>query len=370
MKTRAVSAALAVMLMTGCRIPDLKPFSDATTEMATVLKQGFERSRASLSAAAETADDQAAFKVALKKLDAEWKPTREALSALVAYSDSLAALAEAGKKGPETMARLTGAINDLAKAVSIIPIPAAGIDIVNKVGAKIIEMQAAGDIRKAVGAANDAIEIIAPILKATFVDLRSIHDAAGRAYATRVQAESSILANYYESLQAEQARLEYLLTLIIDYQSAPARLRWRAALARAEQREDLARKLEASIPAEQRDLLDRLEESDSVFQDKNLTGEDTATKVEARQLQLIGLLATHRKELTLLDPRYTRARDREAGVRDAWLAGDLVLAKGGEAIDAWLKAHKSLQAAAEGEQSRPSVSDLISITQEVKALIN
>ena len=203
-------AALVLMLMTGCRIPNLKPFSDATTEMATVLKVGFERSRALLSAAAQTADDQAAFKTELKDLEAKWKPTREALSALVEYSDSLAAVAEAGKKGPETMAQLTGAITDLAKAVSITAIPAVGVEVVNRVGAKIIEIQAARDIRKAVGAAGDAIEIIAPILKATFVDLRNIHGAAGRAYASRVQAESSILANYYESLQGDQERLEYL----------------------------------------------------------------------------------------------------------------------------------------------------------------
>ena len=106
----------------------------------------------------------------LKDLEAKWKPTREALSALVEYSDSLAAVAEAGKKGPETMAQLTGAITDLAKAVSITAIPAVGVEVVNRVGAKIIEIQAARDIRKAVGAAGDAIEIIAPILKATFVD--------------------------------------------------------------------------------------------------------------------------------------------------------------------------------------------------------
>ena len=369
-KTRTIGGVLALMLIAGCRIPDLKPFSDATTAMVTGLKQGFERSRASLTAAAETADDQAAFAAELKKLDAAWKPTREALSALVVYSDSLAALAEAGKTGPETMARLTDAINDLATSVSLIPIPAAGVQVVNQVGAKIIEIKAAGDIRKAVDAASGAIDIIAPVLKATFVDLRSIHDAAAKTYATRVEAESSILTNYYGSLQMEEQRLEYLLNLIIDYQSAPARLRWRAALARAENRKELAEKLIASIPQEQRELLGRLKESDTVFQDMELATDDAATTVETRQLQLIGMLGTHRKELALLDPRYNGARNREAALRNAWRTGDLVLATGGEAIDAWLKAHKSLRATAEGKQSRPSVSDLVSLTQEMTALIN
>jgi hypothetical protein len=60
-----IKKALPVLLLSGvlaaCGIPDLKPFSDATTEMATVLKQGFERARASLAAAADTANDQDEF---------------------------------------------------------------------------------------------------------------------------------------------------------------------------------------------------------------------------------------------------------------------------------------------------------------------
>jgi hypothetical protein len=370
MKKQACCVVVLVTVMTACKIPDLKPFSDATAQMATALKQGFERSRASLSAATETAGDQSTFKAHLTKLDAEWKPTRQALSALVAYSDALAALAEAGKKGPETMARLTGAIGDLAQAVSAIPIPSAGVEIVNKVGAKLIEMQASRDIRKAVDAAGDAIEIVAPILKATFADLRVIHGAAGRAYASRVQAESSIVTNYYESVHGEQQRLEYLLNLMIDYLSAPARLRWRAAIARANSDEALAARLLASIDDEQRDLLQRIEETDSAFENLDVEGDIQAADVEARQLQLMALLTAQRKELAILEPRYTKARERESGIRDAWLAGDRVLATAGEAIDAWLKAHKSLRAAAQGSQSRPSVADLLSITDELKSLVN
>ena len=93
--------ALPIVLLSGvlvaCGIPDLKPFSDATAEMSTVLKQGFERTRASLGAATETAtdDDTEKFNAQLHKLDERWKETRKALSSLVAYSDSLAAIAEA-----------------------------------------------------------------------------------------------------------------------------------------------------------------------------------------------------------------------------------------------------------------------------------
>ena len=54
MKRRALLVVLLSIGLGACGIPDLKPFSDATAEMATVLKQGFERARASLGAATET----------------------------------------------------------------------------------------------------------------------------------------------------------------------------------------------------------------------------------------------------------------------------------------------------------------------------
>jgi hypothetical protein len=56
-------------------------------------------------------------------------------------------------------------------------------------------------------------------------------------------------------------------------------------------------------------------------------------------------------------------------VRDARVTGDRVLDKAGEAIAAWQKAHRSLQAAANSGQSRPSVAELVSITQEIATLL-
>ena len=361
--------ALLLGLLLACRIPDLKPFSDATTEMVTVLKRGFEETRGALRAAAETADDQDEFRKNVRELDERWKPMRRALSALVAYSDSLTALAEAGKKGPETMAKLTGAVNELASAVGAMPLAGAGAKVVEAVGAKIIEMQAAKDIRKAVGHAAEAMDIIAPVLQENFADLRRIHGAASRTLEARVLARSSILSNYYESLAGEEQRLEYLLNLIIDYQSAPARLRWRAALARANNNEALAQKFVASVPQEQADQLKRLKESDSAFDAMNLGAADAAATVEARQRQLMDLLNAQRKEIALLGPKYQLAIANANEVRETSATGDRILERAGDAIGAWQQAHHSLQAAAQGQQSRPSVSDLMSITSELKSLL-
>jgi hypothetical protein len=369
LKHRLIPVALVLSLTIACRIPDLKPFSDATMEMATVLKEGFERARGALTAAAETAGDQDAFTKQVRELDDHWTPTRKALSALVAYSDSLTALAEAGKKGPETMAKLTGAVKELGDAVGLIPLGGTATKVVELVGAKIIEMQAERDIRKAVGKAAEAVDIVAPVLKDNFTDLRRIHGAASRSWEARVLEQSSILRNYYESLTADEQRLQYVLNLIIDYGSSPARLRMRAALARAKGDQAGAARLEAGIAQDQADLLRRLKESDAGFAAMNLGTNDVTTKVEGRQQELMTLIAARRNEIGVLEAKYQQATVDLNKLRDARATGDRVLQKGADAIGAWQKAHHSLQATAEGQQSRPSISDLLSIVKEISALL-
>jgi tetratricopeptide (TPR) repeat protein len=369
MSKRVMSVVLLSSVLAACGIPNLKPFSDATAEMATVLKQGFERARTSLGAAAETAGDEDQFTAKLRELDDRWKPTRKALSSLVAYSDSLAAVAEAGKKGKETMAKVTGALSDLASAVGAIPLTGAAPKIIEAVGAKIIEMQAGNDIRKAVTKAAEAVDIIAPVLEQNFADLRAIHNAAAAAWEARVLERWSFERNYYEALISEQQRIQYLLTLIIDYQSAPARLQWRAALATAKGNHEQAKKFLSSIPQEQLDQLNALKSADSVFGDMNVSGKEVPARVEARQQQLLGLINAQRKEIALLEPAYRQSTADLTGVRDARATGDHLLARSGEAIAAWQKAHRSLEAAAQGEQSRPSVADLLSIVGEISTLL-
>ena len=204
---RMLPIVVVVALATACRIPDLKPFSDATAAMATALKSGFERTQLALNSAGATAAEGSELKEKSADLNARWKPTRQAVSALVAYSDSLTALAEAGKDGKETITKLTGSVNELASAVGALPLTGAALDVVKAVGAKIIELQAERDIRKAVVGASDAVDTLTPLLKDNFADLRAIHGTASRAWESHVQAQSSILTNYYESLVGEETRL-------------------------------------------------------------------------------------------------------------------------------------------------------------------
>jgi hypothetical protein len=369
MTNRAIPIVLLTGTLTACGIPDLQPFGDATTAMVTTLRQGFEKARATLATVAERSDDDR-LDQNLRRLDEQWAPTRKALSSLVAYADSLTAVAKAGKQGKETMGQVTGALNDLATAVGAIPLAGGGKQIVEAVGAKIIQMQAARDIRKAVSAAADAVDLIAPVLERNFADLRSIHNAAAVSWENRVLEESSFRRNYYASLADEEQRLEYLLTLIIGFQSAPARLQWRAALARAQNNEELAAKLLGSVDQEQRDHLQALKAADPAFAGLTTGDEGTRSFVEGRQQHLLGLIRAQREEIALLEPAYREFSDELAAVHEARATGNQILQKAGEAIAAWQKAHRSLQATAEGLQRRPSLADLLSIVTELATLVS
>ena len=359
--------ALSLAALVACKIPSLKPFSDATADMVTALRQGFERTRTTLAAAAESANTTA-FTKDVAALDQAWKPTNEALSALVAYSDSLAALAEAGGKGKETMAKFTGAVNDLATAVGALPLQPGLVSVVNAVGAKIIEMQAARDIRKAVLNASEAVDIMTPVLSANIADLRRIHGAASRAWEANASGPTSVLRGYQLSLLDEEQRLQHVLTLIVNYQGTPAKLRHQAVANPQEKATALAT-LNDDIKTVRTDLLKTLGELDSTFASLDQGKPETARAVEMRQRQLMEMITAHRKEITLLDPKFQQANTELARIHEARVTGDRILDKGVQAIAAWQKAHRSLQATVDGQQSRPSVSDLLSITQEIAVLL-
>jgi hypothetical protein len=359
--------ALSLAALVGCKIPSLKPFSDATADMVTALRQGFERTRTTLAAAAESANTTA-FAKDVARLDQAWKPTNEALSALVAYSDSLAALAEAGGKGKETMAKFTGAVNDLATAVGALPLQQGVVSVVNLVGAKIIEMEAARDIRKAVLNASQAVDIMAPVLGANIAGLRNIHATASRAWEANAGGTTSVLRDYQLSLLDEEQRLQKVLTLIVNYQGAPAKLRHRAVANDKEKAKALAT-LNDDIKTVRTDLLKTLGELDPTFASLDQGTTETSHTVEARQRQLMELVTAHRKEIELLDPKFQQANTELARIHESRVTGDRILDKGAQAIAAWQKSHRSLQATVDGQQSRPSVSDLLSITKEIAALL-
>ena len=187
-----------------------------------------------------------------------------------------------------------GALTDLASSVGprYFLIPMVGVTIVNAVGAKIIEMQAEKDIRKAVNKAAEAVDIMAPVLEQNFADLRKIHDAASTACAGVARLGAVVLST--ELLRVVDGRTAAARVPADADQRLPVRAS-SPAVARSvwtdtQKEPELAKKLRASIPQEQADQLKALKDSDSTFDGLDLAGKDVAATVEARQGHLLKLL--------------------------------------------------------------------------------
>ena len=371
-RKRTALAVTVLALQLGCSVPDLKPFSDATAEMATQIRSAFDRTQSAIAMAAATAtDENSEFAAKGKQLKTDWGATRNAIAALVDYADSLASVAEAGKKGQATVGRLTTAVSNLSGAVGVLPFAGAAgqtaKQIIDQVAGKIIEMKAEKDIRKAVHQATEAVDMMAPLLKQNLADLARIHEAASNAWEGHVQGKGANVTNYYEALAVDERRIRALLTLILNYQSAADQIHLRAAEARAKGETEFASKLEASLTKVQQDNLKALRDSDLKLAEMDLT-DGTAAKVEVRQRELKELLEVRRKEMAGQEPKYQVAMAEQDKVREDRELGARLLSKSQDALAAWRKAHLSLEATAGGEQSRLSLAGLGSILSELSAL--
>jgi hypothetical protein len=333
-KKWAIPLVVLLALQTSCGTTDLKPFSDATTEMAALVRSGFEKTHEAMKSAAASEGEPAgdgkcdpkdtSFRCLSKKLGDAWEPTEKAISSLVDYSDSLAALAASGDKGKQTAGKVVDSVKGLADAMGAFPGESAAVAVAKEVLGQVIQMKAERDIRKAVSQATAAVDRLAPLLSQNFRDLGVTHDAAAKVWEGNVSLKSKTLREYYEGLLDEERIHQKSLSWIHRYQVAKK-------------------------PEVKADALAELKAADATFAGMGLSAGEAAA-VETRRQQLMALATAQGKEISALEARYNQAVAELDHVRETRQRGNSVLAKGAEAIDAWQKAHKSLRADAEKKE--------------------
>jgi hypothetical protein len=380
----AVPVILFAVLQTSCGVPDLKPLSDATKNMADQLKSGFEQTQAVMKLAAATRKDPADFKQQTRdekkegpaaasactdvdkrekfdclseKLDETWKPMEKAIDAVVKYSDSLVALAASAKKNQDAVTGLIDSVSGLAEGL-----PLAGP--FGKVAGELVtlaqEMRAKKDIQGAVLKASEAVDKMAPVFKDNLNDLTKTFDAAADEWQIGVILDSKNLRDYYKLLSDEESSLRSQLLLIREYQQVDEEVKKKAAEARSKGKEDVAKRLEDHLPEARNDKLKALREAEPAC-----IGQPIPEKcpfkpsadpdaVETRRLELVKLLDAKSAEVAILQPRYSQAVADINHVLETRQAGDKYLEKASGAIDAWQKANKGLLAGSEKLRHSPS----------------
>jgi hypothetical protein len=172
----AALTALA-LLMTGCAVPDVQPFADATVDLAGAVRQVGQEVTATMRQASETpAERDTELAAEADRLEGLWSDRNRAMDMLIAYADALANIAQSGQSARQQAEALTASISSLA---SYLPGPGAlsneAATIMNLVFQTAEEVRRAHDLAGAIDRAHPLVEGITGILRDDLAGMRSLY---------------------------------------------------------------------------------------------------------------------------------------------------------------------------------------------------
>lgn len=376
LKAKLITIVVMCSLICACTsIPDIQPYADATANLATALNKGFAHTENQLSVLqAENPDLELQAQTTLIELRKRWKPSKEAINALVAYTDSLAALANAGKTGKEAANRLTSSFEGLYNAVAqLVPIPGlpAGVQTAfNAIGAingVIARMRAKRALKEAAEEAAPAVKTIADVLAANFQELANLSAAAGNAAAAGYRNKHHGVLDYQQTLVDNETTITSILSRMNRYYGLPAEVRAKAERVRQANNNGTgaaeARVILEKLPAAMNGVFFQIVALDPGLPNE-IPADQTVKALEARQKELLAKSKVNRDELSRINTEYQAVTAKLVAIDDATRSGTQLFGKGQEAIRAWAKSHEDLKLALEKKQGL-TFRELVSIVQEI-----
>ena len=376
LKAKLITIVVMCSLICACTsIPDIQPYADATANLATALNKGFAHTENQLSVLqAENPDLELQAQTTLIELRKRWKPSKEAINALVAYTDSLAALANAGKTGKEAANRLTSSFEGLYNAVAqLVPIPGlpAGVQTAfNAIGAingVIARMRAKRALKEAAEEAAPAVKTIADVLAANFQELANLSAAAGNAAAAGYRNKHHGVLDYQQTLVDNETTITSILSRMNRYYGLPAEVRAKAERVRQANNNGTgaaeARVILEKLPAAMNGVFFQIVALDPGLPNE-IPADQTVKALAARQKELLAKSKVNRDELSRINTEYQAVTAKLVAIDDATRSGTQLFGKGQEAIRAWAKSHEDLKLALEKKQGL-TFRELVSIVQEI-----
>jgi predicted HAD superfamily phosphohydrolase len=185
----ALLALTCLALLAGCQLPNVGPFVDATGQLksavavsGTVVEQELRL--------IPGAEDFA------QQLKTNWVARDKAMTALLAYAESLDSVVAAGKSGAESAGKIADSVAGLAEAAGMaIPGSPAALAVANDtvkfLAAQVANIRAAKQLARAFTEAQPAVEKIAQLMRQDLDDLDGIVQAANQIIETDVVAARS-----------------------------------------------------------------------------------------------------------------------------------------------------------------------------------
>ena len=237
MRTFSGLLGLLGCTLTACAttLPDAAPYAAASLQLRDAIAEGGRttvQELRRLQASSLAPDDAARLAESIGSLDSSWKTRIAALDAVVAYSESLQAIVDAGNTGDERVQEVASSLEGLAKAAGVVPVAGAVAEPIVEVSAfvyaKIARMRAAKELRTSLREAVPAVERLGTVIGDDLEDLSETNAVAlasqasslttshqkGLAFRNRLVVERDALYAA-ESLDAAQNEKLVALTALI-----------------------------------------------------------------------------------------------------------------------------------------------------------
>lgn len=196
---------ISTTLLTGCSLPNLKPFADATAELHTAVLGTDSNVRKTLS--------EAGAQKKAQELGKELAVRITAMKAVVNYTDSLANITEAGRTGSDNAGKLAGAVDGFLGALSAPTLSSNYVAIAKSLYGVVASVRAAHSFSQAVEKADPAIQAMAEILIADFNVLESLlaQSSVPVQLALLNKSNNSEVVNYRVQLEKKRRQIEKAL---------------------------------------------------------------------------------------------------------------------------------------------------------------
>lgn len=332
----------------GCRTPpNLAPFADATSQLAGSIKTTGRVVAGEIKVMAhDWPEDQrkAAEKIA-NQFNVAWADRNALANALVDYSSSLTAIAQAGEQGQKSAQQVADAFSKLCSSIDVALPAGAAVDSAIRIGTSLYGRFAQNYAAKTLG---EGMKKLQPAIDETAIELsRSLENVETALDAIREQIDDNVEAEEIDGVKVATMR------------NHAAHLAGRKAtlvevlLTGAEARDGLRRDLlSTTLSSEERDA-----------REKKLTRQNSLMAEIAAELASVeASLASHTAKLAPVDARIAADRSRLT------TQIELVRAVRGGLSD-WAAAHSRLAAAALDRQPL-QVNDLVQTALEIQELVN
>lgn len=204
--------AFQILLAACGTIPDLEPYATSTAALQSAVSTSHDLVRKELSTLQGFYPDDSEFAEFPERFSKAWQPRIQVMEAMVTYSDSLAAIAQAAKDGQKNATSLAESLKTFVGAaggpIGLAASPV-GAKIFTALSTAVIEIQASGKLEEAISAADPVVQEVSGLILKDYADLELLL-APNQLEST---FETAIKRSYTREFGADPAYRKELLKL-------------------------------------------------------------------------------------------------------------------------------------------------------------